>query len=129
MGRVLGVDVGSKRTGFAVSDQLGITCRPLKVVRVNTVDDTVSAIISTVEEQQAETIVVGIPRPLRGGHSDQTDHTLAVVRSLCERSHVPVVSWDERFTTKMAREVTSSEKKLDAVAAAFILQNYLDAQK
>ena len=76
----MGVDVGSKRTGFAVSDQLGITCRPLKVVRVNTVEDTVSAIISTVEEQQAETIVVGIPRPLRGGHSDKTDHTLAVVR-------------------------------------------------
>lgn len=128
MERVLGVDVGTRRTGLAISDALGITCRPLRVVRVTDPADTAQAVLAVAAEERVGMIVVGMPRPLSGGGNEQLAYTQRVVEELEKEGQLPVVVWDERFTTKLARGVASSRHQLDAVAAAFMLQGYLDSR-
>ena len=129
MGRVLGVDVGTRRTGLAISDVLGITCRPLVVFRANDTKDIVRHIITAAQEHEVEAIVVGVPRSLRGTPNQQLAHTETVIKLLRHTVFIPVHTWDERYTTKMARRLVRSGDEVDAVAAAFMLQNYLDAQE
>jgi len=129
VGRVLGVDVGTRRTGLAVSDVLGITCRPLAVVKAADTEEVVRHIAAAALEHEVEAVVVGIPRSLRGDRNAQLAHTESVVESLRETVPMPVRTWDERYTTKMARRLVRPGEELDAVAAAFMLQNYLDAQE
>lgn len=129
MGRVLGVDVGTRRTGLAVSDVLGITCRPLAVVKAADTEEVVRHIAAAAHEHEVEVVVVGVPRSLRGERNAQLAHTETVVECLKEAVLMPVHTWDERYTTKMARRLVRPGDELDAVAAAFMLQNYLDAQE
>jgi putative Holliday junction resolvase len=131
--RSLGVDYGTKRVGLAISDPLGITARPLSVVpRASAVDE----VVSLVKDQDIGTIVVGLPTGLSGGEGASAAEARRLADELEEATGVEIVLLDERFTSRMAEGslVDSGMKRrerretVDKVAAAIILQDYLDNQ-
>lgn len=135
MGRILGLDIGAKRTGVAISDELGIIASPLTTLPSGQL---MSHLAQWVDEYQLQTIVIGEPKNLQGRDSDNSYLVNQVRRKITERfPNMVLVSIDERFTSKMASQslVQSGMKKskrrnkeeLDKVSAAIILQDYLDS--
>ncbi len=128
MARILGIDVGDRRTGVALSDVAGIACRPLTVIEETDRGALGSEVLRLAAEHQAAAVVVGVPRPLRGGDSRQAARSREVLALLTKISDIPIVAWDERFTTKLARRLKPGAGHADAVAAAFMLQNFLESK-
>lgn len=124
--RVLGIDLGRRRTGLALSDPLGMTCSPLEVVEERDGERLLLRIMEMASEREVGEIVVGLPRPLAGGTNRQVESVLTFVGLLEERAGTPVVTWDERFTSKLAEKGRSRTEPQDAVAACYMLQGYLD---
>lgn len=131
MTRVLGIDYGSKRVGLAISDGLGLTARPLEVVpRPRAVE----RVIELVGEYGVKTIVLGLPTGLSGGEGVSAVEARALGEELGSTLDLEVEYMDERFTSRMAEEalLESGMKRrdrrdtVDKVAAAIILQGYLD---
>ena len=119
--KVMALDFGSARTGVAVSDPTGVVARPLGVVeRAN-----IAEIEKLVREQQAEEVVVGHPLTLRGERGEQAKAAERFAKALREVVEVPVVLFDERFTTDLAEQSPSSTPE-DARAAAHLLSSYLE---
>jgi putative Holliday junction resolvase len=125
--RVLALDFGAARTGVAVSDATGLVARPVGVVERAATDAGLTRLAALVDEHGAERIVVGLPLTLRGERGAQAQATEAFVEALRTRVAVPVVTEDERFTTVLAQQHASAAPE-DAVAAAHLLQGWLDRQ-
>ena len=125
--KVLALDYGSARTGVAVSDPTGTLARPLEVVENASAPAGLRHLAELVEREGVERIVVGLPVTLRGERGAQAEETEAFVSALRGVTEVPIVSFDERFTTKLA-EAQPSEAPPDAVAAAHLLSTYLEWQ-
>ncbi len=127
--RILGIDYGGSRTGLSLSDPVGITCSPLMTVAEKNLDRLVERIVAIVEEQGVGIIVVGLPRPLKGGVNAQTEATETFAESLRRSTDATVTMWDERFTSRLADRgrPSSSKSERDAVAACYMLQSYLDS--
>lgn len=125
--RILAIDLGSVRTGLALSDVEGVTCSPLPPVVERDRDKTLLTVVAVIEERQVAQVVVGLPRPLRGGTNTQVRQVLDFVERLRGSVQVPVLTWDERFTSKLAQKARSTGTSLDSVAACYILQNYLES--
>jgi putative holliday junction resolvase len=123
---VLGIDPGASRTGVALSDPLGITCTPLPVIRERDEEKTLLRVVAIAEEQGAEEIVVGLPRPLGGGSNAQLEAVNAFVERLSAIANVAVMTWDERFTSKLAERGGKRTGEHDSVAACYMLQDYLE---
>jgi putative holliday junction resolvase len=126
--RSLGLDVGGRRTGVALSDALGVTCRPLEVIEEPDRERLIQRVFEVAGIHQADEVVVGLPRPLAGGSNPQLESVRAFVAVLEVRSGMPVKTWDERFTSKLAGKPGAKSGARDSVAACYMLQNYLDAQ-
>jgi putative Holliday junction resolvase len=135
--RVLGLDIGERRIGVALSDSLRIIAGALTVVERVTEDAALKQIIDLARENEVERIVVGMPRSLDGSLGRQAQAVQSFVDLLKERTDIPVVTWDERLST-VAAERTMLEvgmkrdkrkKRRDSLAAAIILQGYLDREK
>jgi putative Holliday junction resolvase len=139
-GRVLGIDVGERRVGLAVSDATQTLARPLTTLSVNGHDDAVTRVVVEIERLAAEedalvAIVVGLPSRLDGSPSRQTPRVAAFVEALAARTVLPIVRIDERLTSREAesrlavreRDWRRRKERLDAAAAAVILQDYLDS--
>ena len=125
--KVLALDYGSARTGVAVSDPTGTLARPLEVVENASTPAGLRHLAELVEREGVERIVVGLPVTLRGERGAQAEETEAFVSALRGVTEVPIESFDERFTTKLA-EAQPSEAPPDAVAAAHLLSTYLEWQ-
>ena len=123
--KVLALDYGSARTGVAVSDPTGTLARPLEVVENASAPAGLKRLVELVEREGVEQIVVGSPVTLRGARGAQAEETDAFVSALRAVTAVPIESFDERFTTKLA-EAQPSEAPSDAVAAAHLLSIYLE---
>ena len=132
--RSLGLDIGDKRIGVALSDPEGILASPSTII--NRKDETldVQAIIDIVNQQRVKQIVVGLPRSMDGSIGKQARKVEAFTQKLCEQTEVSVEFRDERLTTVSAkrmrqavnRKKTREKVRHDAIAAALILQAYLD---
>jgi putative Holliday junction resolvase len=122
--KVLALDFGAARTGVAVSDPTGTLARPLCVVERAGSEAGLAEVARLVREQEAERVVVGLPLTLRGARGEQAEATDRFVAALREVVDVPVVLYDERFTTELARQ-TPSDAPEDARAAAHLLSGYL----
>jgi putative Holliday junction resolvase len=122
--KVLALDYGSARTGVAVSDPTGTVARPLGVVERAASEDGIARLVELAREEDVERIVVGLPITLRGEHGAQAEETDRFVELLRAAVDLPIESFDERFTTKLA-EVGETRAEQDAVAAAHLLSNYL----
>ena len=111
---------------MALSDIMGVTCSPYEVIREKDKQKLIVRLIAIAESEEVGILVVGLPRPLTGDTNKQVEAVLEFVELLSERTDRPVETWDERFTSKMA-ERGPSKRSDDAVAASYMLQNYLDA--
>ena len=120
----MALDFGSARTGVAVSDPTGLIARPLCVVQRAASDDGLSQLERLVMDEDVETVVVGHPLTLRGDRGEQARATERFAQMLRERLEVPVVLFDERFTTDLAQQTPSAAAE-DARAAAHLLSSYL----
>jgi putative pre-16S rRNA nuclease len=123
--KVLALDYGSARTGVAVSDPTGTLARPLEVVENASTPAGLRRLGELVRREEVDTIVVGLPVTLRGERGAQAEETEAFVAALRAVTDVPIESFDERFTTKLA-EAQPSDAPPDAVAAAHLLSTYLE---
>ena len=121
--KVLALDYGSARTGVAVSDPTGTIARPLGVVERAATEAGLTRVAELVREEEAERVVVGLPLTLRGERGEQARETEAFVEALQAVVDVPVESYDERFTTRLAQTAPGPD---DARAAAHLLSSYLE---
>ena len=135
--RIMGLDFGSKTVGVAVSDALLITAQGLEIIRREKPDKlrrTLARIETLIEEYQVEEIVLGLPKNMNATEGPRAELTAQFRERLERRTGLPVVMWDERLTTVAAdRAMTEAgvrrEKRkdyVDKIAAALILQGYLD---
>ena len=120
----MALDFGTARTGVAVSDPTGVIARPLCVVARAASSDGLDELVRLVADESPEQVIVGHPLTLRGERGQQARVTEQFAASLRERLEVPVMLFDERFTTDLAQQ-TPSETSEDARAAAHLLSSYL----
>ncbi len=132
--RIMGLDIGSHTIGVAISDELRITAQGLKTIRRKSKEEDFEEIIRIIDQFEISKIVVGLPRNMNGSLGKQAETVLYWIKSLKERIHLPVVTWDERFSTieasKVLLEADLSRKKrkkaIDKLAAVIILQGYMN---
>lgn len=140
MARILGLDVGDRRVGVAVSDALGLIARPLSVIDRGRSggDDAAAAarIAALVGEHGAAAVVAGEPRRTDGRASAQAERVRAFLDRIRPLLPVPLIAVNEQYSTQEARDImaargrkTQPREPDDAVAAAVILQRYLDASR
>jgi putative holliday junction resolvase len=122
--KVLALDYGSARTGVAVSDPTGTVARPLEVVERADGDVGLARVLELARREDVERIVVGLPVTLRGERGAQAEETARFLERLRAATDLPVESFDERFTTALARSADARAPE-DAVAAAHLLTGYL----
>jgi len=123
--KILALDFGRARTGVAVSDPTGTVARPVGVVERAGTDDGLTEVVRLIDDEQVDRVVVGLPLTMRGGRGEQAEETQRFVEALSARTDVPVVTYDERFTTDLAAR-TDSPAPEDARAAAHLLSSYLE---
>jgi putative Holliday junction resolvase len=122
--KIVALDFGRARTGVAVSDPTGTLARPLSVVERAATEDGLARLAALIADEEAERVVVGLPLTLRGERGEQAIETEAFVEALAAVTDVPVVTFDERFTTDLAEQAPSRTPE-DARAAAHLLTSYL----
>jgi putative holliday junction resolvase len=122
--KVLALDYGRARTGVAVSDPTGTIARPLCVVERAGSGDGLARVAELIGKHEVERVVVGLPLTLRGERGEQVDETERFIDALHDVTNVPVVTFDERFTTALAGQ-TAADAPEDARAAAHLLSSYL----
>ena len=133
--KVLGLDIGEKRIGIAVSDALRCTAQGLTVLQRSGAAEDIGAIKDLINASQVSEVVVGFPKNMDGSVGEGAQKVLSFVRNLEEALSIPVILWDERLTTAEATrmlleaDVTRSKRKkvVDKIAAVLILQGYLDS--
>lgn len=123
--KVLALDYGVARTGVAVSDPTGTLARPLRVVERAASEEGLRELAELVRAEEAERVVVGLPLTLRGERGEQAEETERFATALEAILDIPVVRFDERFTTALAGPGGDE----DARAAAHLLTSYLEWSK
>jgi len=135
--RYLGIDIGTKRTGLAISDATGLIARPLEVIGSGADPQALArSLRPIVEREEVEALVVGLPRRMGGEDGPEAEHAREAARQLEAVLGLPATLWDERLTTVEATArlieagVRRKQRKavVDKVAAALILQSFLDSQ-
>lgn len=131
--RILGLDVGDSRIGVALSDPQGILASPLTIINRTDEKVDIGAIVDIIGRNEVGRIVVGLPLSMDGSQGEQVDKVRAFEVALRRHTEVPVEFWDERLTTmaakrmvRLVRKKTERGIRYDAMAAALILQGYLD---
>lgn len=134
MSRYLGIDYGTKRVGLAISDGIGLTATPLEVVSRKELESTLRRIS---EEYDLEGVIMGLPTGLSGHEGESAEGARALAEEISALLEVDVEYVDERFTSRMAESalleagLKRRERKetVDKVAAAIILQAFLDSRR
>ena len=137
MARSLGLDVGNRRIGVAVSDTLKVIARPVDIIdrKHQGTASAIQRVVEYVQEHQPDEIIVGYPFNADGTAGPQAHSVEQFTALLRARVGVPVRYYDERYSTGEAQEIISGKKRKDqdqhddAVAAAVILQRYLDENR
>ena len=138
--RLMGLDYGSKTVGVAVSDPLGLTAQGVETVwrkQENKLRQTMARIEELISEYQVERIVLGYPKNMNNTVGERAVKSLEFKEKLEKRTGLPVVMWDERLTTVAANRAMmeggvrreNRGEFVDSMAAALILQGYLDSLK
>ena len=132
MARILGLDMGDRRIGVALSDPLGILASPLTIISRTDEKTDIGAIVDIIRQKEVGRVIVGLPVSMDGSQGEQVEKVRAFVVELCRHTDTPVEYRDERLSTVSAKRIvqearkTSRGTRYDAVAAALILQSYLD---
>jgi putative Holliday junction resolvase len=135
--RILGLDIGSKRIGVAVSDELGLTAQGLETLNRKNPDADLDRILELTKEYGIREIVVGMPFNMDGSEGPQAASVRELMERIASRTDLPVREWDERLTTVAAERTlleadmsrAKRRKVIDKLAAVLILQGYLDRER
>lgn len=136
MQRILAVDYGMRRIGLAVSDPLQIIATPLDTLKISDFDDGVRQLLAICEEHKPITIIMGYPIGISGNKTDQTILVDKLIESLRSIISIPIIPWDERYTSIQAKSILHQQGKkprddkgmVDQLAARIMLQEYLDSR-
>ena len=137
MKRILGLDVGSKTVGVAVSDPFGWTAQGLEIIRINEAKEKfgLDRLGEIINEYEVARVVIGLPKNMDGTIGERAEASIAYGELVIEQFNLPVEYEDERLTTAQANRMMIEEgdlsrrkrkKVIDKIAAMMILQNYLD---
>lgn len=134
MTRIIGIDVGDKTLGVAVSDELGLTAQGVTVYGRTSLPADLAFLRDMIARYGAASVVIGVPKNMDGSLGLQAQKTLAFIKSVRQACRIPVVTWDERLTTQEAErvllEANASRRRRkqvrDRLAAQLILQSYLE---
>ena len=132
--RILGLDIGSKRIGVAISDPLGITAQGVMTLRRETAEADFEHLKSIILEREVSEIIVGLPLNMNGSHGPQAKEASLFAEELKKKVGLPVKLWDERMSTLQVERImieggvsrAKRKKKIDNLAAQVILQSYLN---
>ena len=138
--RYMGLDFGTKTVGVAISDETGLIAQPLCTVtrqRVTKLRRTYAELERLAAEHEVGLIVVGLPKHLSGSEGERSVATRQFAMTVKRRTGIPIVLWDERLTTVEADRIldatgvaeSARKEYIDKMAAAIILQSYMDHQK
>lgn len=136
--RILGIDYGSKRIGISMSDPLQIIATALETIPNNS--RTFEALTEIVQREHVEYIVVGMPLNLKGEKAQKAQEVMEFIQQLKKNIDSEILTWDERFTSSLAhdtllrmgtkkKERRTNKGRVDSMAAAIMLQNFLDSRK
>jgi len=136
VGRILGLDVGARRIGVAVSDPLGITAQGLETLQRRSKRQDFESLQRVIQEYDVREIVVGLPLRMSGAEGTQSEKMQVFAEELRKRFRLPVHLWDERLTSveanRLLRETDLSIEKrgkaVDRMAAVLILQGWMEAR-
>jgi putative holliday junction resolvase len=136
--RVLGLDVGSKTIGVAISDEMGWTAQGIETIQINEERKIfgLDRLKEIVEEYQVDSFVIGFPKNMNGTIGPRGEASQSFAQMLNDHFGLPTVLWDERLSTMAAERVLISadvsrkkrKKVIDKMAAVMILQSYLDSK-
>lgn len=135
--RFLGLDIGSKRIGLALSDELGITAQGLPTLNRTTSGNDIRKLLEIVSQHKVEKIVIGLPKNMNGTLGKSAEQVLTFIQEMKVKTAIPVDLWDERLSTiavtrtLISANVSRRRRKevVDKLAAVYILQGFLDSQK
>ena len=135
--RFLGLDIGSKRIGLALSDELGITAQGLPTLNRSTPGNDIRKLLEIVRQHKVEKIVIGLPKNMNGTLGKSAEQVLTFIQEMKVKTAIPVDLWDERLSTiavtrtLISANVSRRRRKevVDKLAAVYILQGFLDSQK
>jgi len=133
----MGLDIGTRTIGIAISDELGITAQGLKTLRRKSTEEDFKEISAIIRQFEIEKIIVGLPKNMDGTLGRQAEKVLKWMEALKDKVEIPVATWDERLSTvgasRVLLEADLSRRKrktvIDKVAAVLILQGYLDQSR
>lgn len=134
MGRILGLDIGDKRIGVALSDPTGVLASPLTILERITDESVIENILEIVSQRDVQIIIIGLPRSMNGRIGHQAEKVQSFAEELRQKTDIPVDYRDERLTTvtavRLKKEASkrrpNKKTRYDAMAAAIILQDYLE---
>jgi putative Holliday junction resolvase len=134
--RILAIDHGTKRIGLALSDELGMTAQPLEFVLAEPFNAFIDRLKTIIREKEVGQILVGLPRNMDGSYGPAALKVREFVAVLNEIIAIPITMWDERLTSSQANRFLiqaqvrreDRKEKVDRVAAAILLQSYLDSR-
>jgi len=132
--RILALDHGTKRIGVAVSDELKLIAQPLEFIPARPFESFVNRLEEVLDEKEVELLLIGMPRNMDGTYGPAALHVEEFIERLKEVISVPIRTWDERLTSTQANRALiqggvrrdDRKEKVDAMAAAILLQSYLD---
>lgn len=132
--KILGIDMGEKRIGLAISDPLGYTAQGIKTIQVNSPEEICDKIILVIKENNIDFLVFGLPKNMNGSLGPQAKKVQEYAEKIKSLSGLPVDFEDERLSTASAEQVllmadqsrSKRKKVIDKLAAVIILQSYLD---
>ena len=132
--RILGIDYGAKRVGLAISSQVGFIAQGLLTIERIDGMDYLEEIAGVINEKEVDEIVIGLPKNMNGSIGEKAEEVLTLVETLKSKFNLPVHTFDERLTTVRAHKAMTGakmskkgkKKRVDMIAAQFILQAYLD---
>lgn len=135
-GRVLALDLGKRRIGLALSDELGVTAQGLETLQRTNIREDLARLKQIIEEHRVTRILIGNPLHMSGQEGRQAEHARDFGARLASATGLPVEFWDERLTTVEAQRVLrqsgiSIEKRakaVDRLAAVILLESYLDSR-
>lgn len=133
----MGLDIGTRTIGIAISDELGITAQGLKTLRRKSMEEDFKEIAAIIRQFEIEKIIVGLPQNMDGTLGIQAEKVLNWMEALKDRVEIPMATWDERLSTvgasRVLLEADLSRRKrknvIDKLAAVLILQGYLDQSR
>jgi len=132
--RMMGLDIGTRTIGIAISDELGITAQGIKTLKMKSMEEDFKELAAIIRQFEIGKIIVGLPKNMDGTLGRQAEKVLKWVDALKGKIEIPVATWDERLSTVGASRVLleadvsrrKRKKVIDKVAAVLILQGYLD---